>query len=184
MNFKEDNTQSNQDFIIYKNYHEFFTILILIAKNELYRFMKFLLLLILLFSFSAISGVSSINSLEDITIISDVDSNKTSATSMDIVFIYDSSLYSILPLKSADWFLEKEALIASVGDSFDILSFQIPPGSKLETLEFPSRHKKAINIIFYSNFYSSSEQEAYSLSNFKHAKVMLLEKNIKCIERY
>lgn len=183
MDYKEDNTQSNQCFIIYKNYHELFTILIKIAQNELYKIMKFLLLLILFFSFSAFSGVPSINSLEDITIISDVDSNKTSATSIDIVFIYDSSLYGILPLKSSDWFLEKEALITSVGDSFDILSLQIPPGAKLEAFEFPRRHKKAINIIFYSNFYSSSEQEAYSLINFKHAKVMLLEKNIKCIER-
>jgi type VI secretion system protein len=102
--------------------------------------------------------------LEQITVLAQDDANGTSATALDVVFVYDEKIPALLPKDAAEWFARREELHANLWRYLDIASVEVPPAYLLKAVPLPKRHESAIKVIAYANYLNKKGRKPIDLT--------------------
>lgn len=138
-----------------------------------------LVLLALLSSLPACSFFSGpkTTSVAQIKVVAEINANQSSATQIDIVFVYDSTAAALLPKTGPEWFDKKAALLAGAADSIDVASLQVPPATIAE-VSLPGRHGKAIGVYVFANYLSPAGQAVSNITPYKRVTIWLTPSSI------
>lgn len=95
------------------------------------------------------------------------DANNSTATPVDIVFVYDENLSAWLPKTSPEWFAKKAALTSEHSSVIEIAHVEVPPGTPVQTIRLPARQQKAKAVVAFANYIDSKGQFPANLMPFK-----------------
>lgn len=119
-------------------------------------------------------GIGPHTALRKLQVVAPLGANQNTATAMDVVFVYDSTAQATLPKTGPEWFAAKQALLAGLALSVDVVSLQIPPGSALQEVALPKNYYyKSVAVYSYVNYLSPAGQPLGNLTPFKCALVTL-----------
>lgn len=121
-------------------------------------------------------------SLAQITVIAKADANATSATAVDLVFIYDAKVPDLLPKDAAKWFAQRDELHANLWKYLDIASVEVPPAYIVDAVTLPTRYSTAVKVVAYANYLNKKGRKVIDLTNFKHAQLTLEAKTVAFAE--
>lgn len=121
-------------------------------------------------------------SLDQITVVAKADANKTSATAVDMVFIYDEKVPDLLPKDAAAWFAQRDELHANLWKYLDIASLEVPPAYIVDAVTLPERYSTAIKVVAYANYLNKKGRKVIDLTTFKHAQLTLEAKSVAFAE--
>jgi type VI secretion system protein len=119
-------------------------------------------------------------SLKSLAVMADGQANRNSATAVDVLFVYDSSVLSLLPANAPAWFSQKSGLENTLGHSVDVVSLQIPPAYRVASVGMPARYRRALRILVYANYLAQAGQAPLDLTGYQHAMLTLLADSIEC----
>jgi type VI secretion system protein len=119
--------------------------------------------------------------LHRVVIEASENANQNQATAIDLVLIQDSNFLSVLPKNSVEWFEKKASLLASLGQSIDVVSLQIPPASVVD-VKLPKDLSKAVHVLSYANYLTSEGQMIGDLSSYKCVRIMLEAQRVSYAE--
>ena len=95
--------------------------------------------------------------IEALEIVTELDANHDSPTPIDLVEIYDSSLYlQVQTLSASQWFNQKAGLVASNPDVLAVTSWELPPGKRILDDRWLSMDRVPVSIILFVGHKSSS----------------------------
>jgi hypothetical protein len=121
--------------------------------------------------------------LTQISIVTKYNANSTSATAVDIVFIYNDKVNALLPKKAINWFSNRDELRVSLKQYIDIASIEIPPTFLLDSVPLPDRHSNAVKVITYANYLDKKGLRPIDLTTYVHPLIILEAKTIKVTEQ-
>jgi type VI secretion system protein len=110
--------------------------------------------------------------LGQVKVVAEINANQNSATELDMVFVYDTTLTALLPKTGPEWFDTKAALMAGMATGVDVVSLQIPPAT-LADVKLPGRHGKAIGVYVFANYLSTAGQPMSNLTPYKKVIIWL-----------
>ena len=116
--------------------------------------------------------------LRDVTVIAQDAANHESATSVDLVFVYDASSAAALPRTGPEWFSQKARLMIALGQKIDVATVELPAAQTLAPVPLPPRHKKALVVYCYVNFVFPSGQGVADLTSFKRVRITLAPQTV------
>lgn len=116
--------------------------------------------------------------LRDVTVIAQDGANDGSATSLDLVFIYDASSAAALPRTGPEWFAQKARLMISLGPKIDVAAVELPAAQSFAPVPLPRRHKKALVVYCYVNFVAPPGQGVADLTSFEHVRITLSPRTV------
>ena len=100
-------------------------------------------------------GLGANNNLSKISVESTRNSNLNTPVAIDILFIYDENVTSILlDLNGPTWFNNKLALVKRYDKEIDIVNLEVVPLSFIDEVNLPKEHKHAKNILMFANYRS------------------------------
>lgn len=101
------------------------------------------------------------NDVEQITLFVHPDPELRYALSIDVVFIYQDLVQTVLSdLTAVDWFSQKTGLLANYGHQIDVLEWQIVPGFAEQSLALPKRHSDAKAVIAFAYYPPNPDTKA------------------------
>lgn len=119
-------------------------------------------------------GIGPHTALRKLQVVAQLNANQNMATAMDVVFVYDATAQATLPRTGPEWFAAKQALLAGLALSVDVVSLQIPPGSTVQEVALPRHYYyKSVAVYSYVNYISPAGQPLGNLTPFKCALVTL-----------
>lgn len=102
----------------------------------------------------------------EIRIEAAANANHSRATTLDIVFVYDTALAAALGgLSAADWFRHKQEYLAAPGAKLDVTSWSVMPGQKGLARAFPGRHREAVAVLVFADYATAGAHRAQILGN-------------------
>lgn len=131
---------------------------------------------ILLVSMLAACGAAP-TKISSIDIVADRQANQSSATELDIVFVYDSALAALLPKTGPEWFAKKWDLLPGLADGVDVINVGLPPGMHWRP-PLPARHGKAVAVYSYANYLAPKGQAVGNLTPYRELTIKLLPDSI------
>lgn len=97
----------------------------------------------------------------EIRIEAAANANRSQATTLDIVFVYDKALAAALGgLSAADWFGHRQEYLAAPGGKLDVTSWRVMPGQKGLARTFPGRHRKAVAVLVFADYATAGPHRA------------------------
>ena len=139
--------------------------------------LRFLLPVFLAGTLLSCSTTPPSTKLKGIQISATADANQSTATAIDIVFVYEVNALALLPKTGPDWFERKAALQSGLATAIDVVSLQVPPASLLD-VPLPKRYGKAIAVYSYANYLSSKGQPVGNLTPYKTMLIQLGQDNV------
>jgi type VI secretion system protein len=128
-------------------------------------------------------GLGSDNALSSIALESTVDSNMDTPVAIDLLFIYDTNVTPLLiELNGPEWFTRKPSLTKRYDKEVDVVSLEIVPLSFIKKIPLPKAHKKAKNILMFTNYRSSDGQYVAELRHFTKLKIRLLNTGYELLQ--
>jgi type VI secretion system protein len=115
--------------------------------------------------------------ISSIDIVADPQANQSSATELDIVFVYDSASAALLPKTGPDWFAKKWDLLAGLANGVDVINVGLPPGMHWRPA-LPGRHAKAVAVYSYANYLAPKGQPVGNLTPYRQLTIKLLPDTI------
>jgi len=146
--------------------------------------MKILRFLFVLFFAFTLSGCSVLNvldviqalypkaSLKQLQVIADADANQTTATALDLVFVYDKTAIPLLPKSGPEWFAKKRSIVANQPGNFDVVSLEVPPGMIVEA-PLPKRSSRSVGAFIFANYLAKDGQYPVNLTTYASAEIHL-----------
>jgi len=116
-------------------------------------------------------------SVSQIKVVAEINANQSSATQLDVVFVYDATAAALLPKTGPEWFDKKAALLAGAADSIDVASLQVPPAT-IADVRLPGRHSKATGVYVFANYLSPSGQAVSNITPYKSVTIWLTPSGI------
>ena len=93
------------------------------------------------------------NSLRAVTVVSRPDSNANLPTAVDVVFIYDDTLASLLRgYAASDWFDQREAFQAGYPTGIKLLRWEVVPGSVGSNQALPADSRDALAVLVFADY--------------------------------
>jgi type VI secretion system protein len=120
--------------------------------------------------------------LKSVSVMTMPDANQTTATALDVVFVYDVSVVTMLPKDAVAWFESRDALNANLWRYLDIVSVEIPPAYLLTPLKLPKRHGEALKVVSYANYLAAPGCAPVDLTELVHAELTLNAKTVTFAE--
>lgn len=117
---------------------------------------------------------------ERIQIVAEPDANQSSATAVDLVFIYDQAALGVLPRTGPSWFASKEALMRGLATDIEVVPFEVPPGVQID-VSVPARSRSAIAVYSYANYLHPAGQAVGSLTSYRAIVIRLQRDRINYI---
>lgn len=130
------------------------------------------LLALLLPACSFFSGGPKTAAVSQVNVVAEINANQSSATQLDIVFVYDSTAAALLPKTGPEWFDKKDALLAGAADSIDVVSLQVPPAT-IAGAALPRRHSNAIGVYVFANYLSADGQAMGNITPYRNVTIWL-----------
>jgi len=127
--------------------------------------------------FSACSAIA----LHRVSIVATEHANENLGTAIDIVLIDDAKLLSVLPKNAPEWFDKKASFLASLGQSIEVVSLQIPP-TALVDVKLPKGISKAARVVSYTNYINADGQVMGDLSLYACAQITLQARRVSYAE--
>jgi type VI secretion system protein len=128
-------------------------------------------------------GLGSDNALSSVALESTADSNMDTPVAIDLLFIYDANVTPLLlALNGPEWFTRKPSLIKRYDKEIDVVSLEVVPLSFIKKIALPNDHKKAKNILMFTNYRSNDGQYVAELSHFKKLKIRLLNTRYELLQ--
>ncbi len=115
--------------------------------------------------------------VSQIKVVAEINANQSSATQIDIVFVYDNTATALLPKTGPEWFDKKSALLAGAADSMDVVSLQVPPAT-IANVSLPGRHGKALGVYVFANYLTPAGQAVSNISPYKNVTIWLTPSGI------
>lgn len=117
------------------------------------------------------------NNLQQLSLVALAEANQQTATTVDVVFIYDANLINALPKTGAAWFAKKEAFVNQYSQRIDITTFEMSPLSAINQASMPKNHSIASVMLIYVNMLVN--QPVITLpSKESCVKITLLEQSV------
>jgi len=116
-------------------------------------------------------------SVAEIKVVAEINANQSSATQIDIVFVYDNTAAPLLPKTGPEWFDKKAALLAGAADSMDVVSLQVPPAT-IADVRLPGRHGKALGVFVFANYLTPAGQAVSNITPYKNVTIWLTPSGI------
>jgi len=126
------------------------------------RKLRLLIILLLTIKLSACSSVPTLsdiaklspwytyNEVEEISLYVAPDPELRYALNIDVIFVYQDLLLTVLGDFSAlDWFAQKPAILSSYSSDIDVLQWQVVPGFAEQSKTLPQRHSDAIAVMAF-----------------------------------
>lgn len=104
---------------------------------------------------------------------SSTDANHSTATAVDIVFVYDEKLVPVLPKTSGEWFAVKSVVVSRNHSALDVIHLEVPIGLPPYTIPLPARYRQAKYISSYTNYMSAKGQSPVNLRSFECVVISL-----------
>ncbi len=134
------------------------------------RLIKTILIVGLLSGCSVMSGLETLNSwmpwyrnnqVDSVAVYVKPDPDLDHAVSIDVVFIYDDMIQTMLKeFDAIQWFEKKQALMVSYAPQLDVLQWQMVSGYGRKTKQLPEKHKDAIAVMAFAYYPSSPNTKA------------------------
>ncbi|MBA3774461.1 MAG: hypothetical protein H0X13_18820 [Ramlibacter sp.] len=118
-------------------------------------------------------GIEPTSPLRHVKVVAELDANSLTATAIDLVFVYDDTALAVLPKTGPEWFANKDALMAGLALSVDVVRLQIPRGKTVDEAPLPRRHRKAVAVYSYANYITPGGQPQGKLTPYKCAQITL-----------
>jgi type VI secretion system protein len=139
--------------------------------------------LILLLALASCASPSTPTPLKSIQLSAMADANSSSATMVDVVFVYDTAASAGLPATSPDWFQLREALLARMPGSISVLRLDVPPPYPLVEVALPSGYAKAVGVYVYASYLAPAGQPRCNLTPYQQVSLRLLNDRMECAGR-
>ncbi len=140
--------------------------------------MKKLILSTLLLLAPITHAAEPTSALRSVRVTADVAANNSTATALDLVFVYDKVAATALRKNGPEWFAQKAALVGSLGTQIDVVSLQVPPGTVIEQVALPARARRAAAVLCFVNFIDPAGQAVADLTRFRRVEIRLLESGV------
>lgn len=138
-------------------------------------------LLLLLAVCSLLSGCAGpVIATERIQIVAEPDANQSTATNVDLVFIYDQAALGVLPRTGPRWFASKEALMRGLTTDIEVVAFEVATGMQVN-VSLPARSRSAIAVYSYANYLHPAGQAVGSLTPYRAIEIRLQRDRINYI---
>lgn len=124
-------------------------------------------------SIESLLGITPKAAVKQINVIAQTGANTDSATTLDLVFVYDSAAQTHLPQTAPEWFAQKEALLAGWPLAMDVVPVSIPPSTQANTLTLPERHASAVAVLSYARYFEPAGQAVGVLTPFSCVQIVL-----------
>lgn len=118
--------------------------------------------------------------LTQIRIAAEPGANQNTATSIDIVFHYNSATSDMQPQSGPEWFAKKAEMINGLGQNADIVTLLIQPAMMID-VPLPARHRKATAVYCYANYLSPYGQARHNLTDLRSVTIQLGQDTVTCI---
>ena len=124
--------------------------------------------------------------LRQLVVVADVRANQPStsgpdgpgsATALDIVFVHDPNVLSVLPKSGPEWFDKKQALQDELGNAIEVIALGVPPG-KVYEVPMSSHQHEAIAVYSYAYYLPPDVSGMGTLTRFKCAQIRLGPRSI------
>ena len=122
------------------------------------------------------------NSLESIAIECAADCNSRSAVALDIVFIMEKDIRSLLPNVSLEWFSKRGEYLAHYRDQVSIISIELPPGQSILEAPLPKDSSDAVTILVYAKYVSAKGQFVADISQYSQLQLRLEKDSYMMLE--
>ncbi|ALU89503.1 hypothetical protein [Herbaspirillum rubrisubalbicans] len=125
--------------------------------------------LLLLAMLSGCASAPPSTGLQTILISATAGANQNNATAIDLVFVYNINVLPLLPKTGPAWFAGKDALVAGLATSLEVVSLQIPPMHLVNMPKdhgFPAGYRKAIGVYAYANYVAAAGQPMFNLTPY------------------
>lgn len=106
--------------------------------------------------------------------LSDEGANWNSATRVDVVLAHDTAAAAKLPATAPEWFTRRRALLDGAPASYEVLSFELPPGL-VEPVRVPGRCRGEAAIRIYADYQDPRGQHPLALNGRRPLLVRLGE---------
>lgn len=120
--------------------------------------------------------------LVSVRVVAAPDAKASSATALDLVFVYDANTLHLIPGDAPEWFERKASLMQGMGRDVDVVSLQLPPASAVDPVKLPSRHGQAIAVYAFADYPASGGRARMDLGGYRHATVWLERSAVRLSE--
>src|SRR5687767_6416478 len=91
------------------------------------------------------------------------EANQNTATSLDIVLVFNRSALAALPHTASDWFGRKAQIVSSLSGGISVIALNVAPNSGLMNVALPRSQSRAIAIVSYANYLNPEGETAVQL---------------------
>jgi len=116
--------------------------------------------------------------VRSIDIIADERANRSAATEIDFVFVYELDASALLPTDGPTWFRQRALLMAQLSRAIDVVPMHVPPLSPILTVDLPHRHKEAFRVVCFANYNAAGGTAPIELTSLGHSTLWLREDRI------
>ena len=118
------------------------------------------------------------NALQQLQITATIDANQSSATAIDVVWMFSSAVLASLPATAPEWFAERAALQSALASDIMVQSLELPPGAVLSNPPLPPQHAKAVAVLVFANYIAPSGQARGRLGEHRCERITLRVSNV------
>lgn len=123
-------------------------------------------------------GLVPMNPLSEVQVAAAADANDSSATAVDLVWVFDTNALAQLPKTGPAWFAAKPALLAGRAGDLAVVHLEVPVGSAQQALPLPAQHRKAIAVLAYVNFLAPAGQPMATLTAYRCVRIELAAQSV------
>jgi type VI secretion system protein len=117
------------------------------------------------------------NALQQLQIAAAIDANQSSATAIDVVWVFNPAVLASLPATAPEWFAKRSALQSALASDIMVQSLELPPAS-LSYPPLPPQHAKAVAVLVFANYIAPSGQARGRLGEQRCERITLRASNV------
>ena len=120
-----------------------------------------------------------------IELVAKIDANSHSATMVELVFVYDDAVVGqIQTMSGADWFNQRNAMIASFPNKLQVQGFELVPGVEIAPVTLPDISANADGVFVFAELFSTGNDKL-DISNMPSVRITVAANGIEAnpIER-
>ncbi len=123
------------------------------------------------------------NNLESYRLFSVRNANNNTPVALDLVFVYNSLITGeLLKMNADEWYEAKPDFMLRFRNSIQVLSHEVVPLSKPDTVRLPSKHRKAISIIMFAKYMTKKGNAPADITTFVRPLIRLDKDNYSIVE--
>ena len=127
-------------------------------------------------------GLVPKNPLKQLQVSAAADANANTATSIDVVWVFNTAALATLPKTGPLWFAGRAKLLAGRSSDLAVLHLDVPVGSAQQQLTLPAKHGDAIAVLAYANYIAEAGQAVATLTSYSCVRMELGAANVSYVD--